>query len=71
MPRRAKVERRIPPPDARYQSEVVARFINKVMERGKKGLAERIIYGALDRIAERPAGTRSKSSSRRLATRRR
>ncbi len=53
MPRRAKVERRIPAPDARYQSEVLARFINKVMERGKKGTAERIVYGALDRIAER------------------
>ncbi len=53
MPRRAKVERRIPAPDARYQSEVLARFINKVMERGKKGTAERIVYGALDQIAER------------------
>jgi small subunit ribosomal protein S7 len=53
MPRRAKIERRIPPPDARYQSEVLARFINKVMERGKKGTAERIVYGALDRIADR------------------
>src|SRR3712207_7752302 len=53
MPRRAKVERRIPAPDARYQSEVLARFINKVMERGKKGTAERIVYGALDRIANR------------------
>ena len=53
MPRRAKVERRIPAPDARYQSEVLARFINKVMERGKKGTAERIVYGALDRIADR------------------
>ena len=53
MPRRAKVERRILAPDARYQSEVLARFINKVMERGKKGTAERIVYGALDRIAER------------------
>jgi len=39
MPRRAKVERRIPAPDARFQSEVLARFINKVMERGKKGTA--------------------------------
>jgi small subunit ribosomal protein S7 len=53
MPRRAKVERRIPAPDARYQSEVLARFINKVMERGKKGTAERIVYGALDRIGDR------------------
>ena len=53
MPRRAKVERRIPAPEARYQSEILARFINKVMERGKKGTAERIVYGALDRIADR------------------
>jgi small subunit ribosomal protein S7 len=53
MPRRAKVERRVPAPDARYNSEVLARFINKVMERGKKGTAERIVYGALERIGER------------------
>lgn len=53
MPRRSKVERRVPAPDARFNSEVLARFINKVMERGKKGTAERIVYGALDRIAER------------------
>ena len=50
MPRRAKVERRILAPDARYNSEVLARFINKVMERGKKGVAETIVYGALETI---------------------
>ena len=53
MPRRAKVERRVPPPDARYGSELVARFINKVMQRGKKGVAERIVYDALAIIQER------------------
>ncbi|HET7034697.1 MAG TPA: 30S ribosomal protein S7 [Thermomicrobiaceae bacterium] len=53
MPRRAKVERRVPPPDARYGSELVARFINKVMQRGKKGVAERIVYDALATIQER------------------
>jgi small subunit ribosomal protein S7 len=53
MPRRSKVERRVPAPDARFQSETLARFINKVMERGKKGTAERIVYGALDNIADR------------------
>ena len=53
MPRRDKVERRVPPPDARYGSEVLAKFINKVMERGKKGVAERIVYGSLDRIGDR------------------
>jgi small subunit ribosomal protein S7 len=53
MPRRAKVQRRVLTPDARYNSEVLARFINKVMERGKKGVAERIVYGAMDSIQQR------------------
>jgi len=53
MPRRAKVQRRELVPDARYSSETVARFINKVMQRGKKGLAERIVYGAMEKIQER------------------
>lgn len=53
MPRRSKVERRVPTPDARYNSELVARFINKVMQRGKKGLAESIVYDALQAIQER------------------
>ena len=53
MPRRAKVQRRILIPDARYNSEVLARFINKVMQRGKKGLAERIVYGAMETIQQR------------------
>lgn len=53
MPRRAKIERRVPKPDARYNSELVARFINKIMQRGKKGLAERIMYDALQEIQDR------------------
>ncbi|HEX7103864.1 MAG TPA: 30S ribosomal protein S7 [Nitrolancea sp.] len=53
MPRRAKVERRVVPPDPRYGSELVSRVINKVMTRGKKGVAERIVYGALAIIQER------------------
>jgi len=53
MPRRSKIQRRVPAPDARYGNEVLSRFINRVMERGKKGVAERIVYGALDTIAER------------------
>lgn len=53
MPRRAKVVRRVPPPDARYGSELLSRFINKVMQRGKKGTAERIVYDALDIIQTR------------------
>jgi small subunit ribosomal protein S7 len=40
-------------PDARYQSEVLSKFINKVMQRGKKGTAERIVYNAMATIQER------------------
>ena len=50
MPRRARVVRRDIPPDARFGSKQLARFINKIMLDGKKSLAERIVYGALDRI---------------------
>ena len=50
MPRRARVERREIAPDARFGSKNLARFINKIMFNGKKSLAERIVYGALDRI---------------------
>lgn len=53
MPRRGVVERRPIPPDARYHSVLVQKFINKVMERGKKSLAERIVYEALDLAAEK------------------
>jgi small subunit ribosomal protein S7 len=47
MPRRAKVARREMPPDAKYHSTLVARFICKVMMQGRKATAERIVYQAL------------------------
>jgi small subunit ribosomal protein S7 len=50
MPRRARIVRREVPPDARFGSKSLARFINKIMLNGKKSLAERIVYTALDRI---------------------
>jgi len=50
MPRRAKVSHREVPPDARYHSRTLAAFIHKVMRCGKKSLAERVVYGALDQI---------------------
>jgi small subunit ribosomal protein S7 len=50
MPRRARVIRRDIPPDPRYNSRTVSAFINKVMYSGKKSLAERIVYRALDQI---------------------
>jgi len=53
MPRRGTVVRRIPPPDARYSSVPVQQFINKVMQRGKKATAEKIVYLAVELAAER------------------
>ncbi len=53
MSRRARAERREIAPDPQYGSEVVARFINRVMIKGKKSLARRLVYGAFDIIAER------------------
>ena len=50
MPRRARVVRRETPPDPKYGSRSLAKFINKVMIGGKKSLAERIVYTALDRV---------------------
>ncbi len=51
--RRNRAEPRQVTPDPRYHSEVVARFINKVMERGKKSLAASIVYNAFEIIEER------------------
>ena len=51
--RRAPAEVRKLEPDPVYRSVVVTQFVNKVLWRGKKGAARRIVYGALDTIAER------------------
>lgn len=51
--RRNRAERRPITPDPRYNSEVVSKFMNNLMERGKKSLAARIIYDAFDIIEER------------------
>jgi small subunit ribosomal protein S7 len=46
--RRKRTTKKETLPDPKYKSKVVARFINMVMERGKRSLAERIVYGAFD-----------------------
>jgi small subunit ribosomal protein S7 len=53
MPRRRVVAKREILPDPLYNSQLVTKFINSVMERGKKSLAEGILYGALNRVAEK------------------
>lgn len=53
MPRRRVVAQREILPDPKFKSEKLARFINLSMLSGKKSVAERMIYGALDTVAER------------------
>ncbi len=53
MPRRAKrVNRHVILPDAKYGSVDVAKFVNRVMVKGKKATAENIVYGAMELAAQ-------------------
>ena len=56
MPRRRVVAKRDILPDPKFHNQTVAKFINHVMVSGKKAVAERIVYGAFDRIVERDGG---------------
>ena len=51
MARRRSAEKRTLTPDPKYNSELVTRVINYLMQRGKKSVAERIVYGALEEMA--------------------
>jgi len=53
MPRKGEVRRRDVLPDPKYHDRLVTKFMNTIMGSGKKSLAERTLYGALDLIAER------------------
>jgi small subunit ribosomal protein S7 len=53
MSRRNQAPRRNVLPDPKYGNEMLAKFVNMVMKSGKKSVAERIVYGALDRISDR------------------
>ena len=53
MPRRAEIQVRPLEPDPVYSSQLVTQVINKVMTRGKKATAERIVYSALSTVGER------------------
>jgi small subunit ribosomal protein S7 len=52
MPRRKITERRAIEPDPRYNSALVSKFTNGIMERGKKSNAQKIFYGAMDIIEQ-------------------
>jgi small subunit ribosomal protein S7 len=51
--RRARAVKRLVPPDPRYDSQTVSKFVNILMLDGKKGLSERIFYDAMDLIEQR------------------
>jgi len=53
MPRRNRPPRRPVTPDIRYNNENVSRLINKVMQKGKKNIARRIVYDAFSTMEER------------------
>ena len=55
MPRKGAGPRRSLAPDPLFGNLTVTRLVNKVMTRGKKSLAERIVYGALDSVKEKSA----------------
>ena len=56
MPRRRVVTKREILPDPKFGSLTLAKFMNHVMVDGKKSVAERIVYGALDTVSERTPG---------------
>ncbi len=53
MPRRRVVAKREVLPDPKFGSKILAKFMNHVMVDGKKSVAEKIVYGALDVVAEK------------------
>lgn len=53
MPRRREVKKKIISPDPRYSNRLVAKFINCLMRKGKKSVAETIFYSSLDLIEEK------------------
>jgi small subunit ribosomal protein S7 len=56
MPRKGPVPKRDIPPDPKYGSVLVAKFINNLMWDGKKSVARRIFYEALERLREKSGG---------------
>ena len=56
MPRRREVPKRVILPDPKYGNEVLAKFVNMLMRDGKRSVAERNVYGALDQIVEKKGG---------------
>ena len=63
MPRKGPATRREIQPDPIYRSVVVTQLVNKVLQRGKRSLAERIVYDALDIVQQKTGSARETASS--------
>jgi small subunit ribosomal protein S7 len=53
MPRRGNIPKRKTMPDPKYNSPVISKLINQIMQDGKKSIAQKAVYGALDIIQEK------------------
>jgi len=56
MPRRGTIKKKKSKPDHYYNSTLVSKFINTIMKKGKKSLAEKIIYEAMERAKQKAKG---------------
>lgn len=63
MPRRKAAAKRVILPDPLFGSELIAKFINIVMRNGKKSIAEKIVYGALETISLRKTEAKDEKST--------
>lgn len=64
MPRRRVAAKRVILPDPLYKSELLSKFINSIMKNGKKAVAEKIVYGALERLDIRLRDKSKKAADR-------
>ncbi len=53
MPRRGTIKRRKPKPDHFYNSTLISKFINTILKKGKKSVAESIVYKAMERVKQK------------------
>ena len=64
MPRKGHTQKRDVLADPLYNNKVVTKLINNIMLDGKKGVAQKIVYGAFDRVAEKTEKTGYRSIRR-------
>ena len=53
MPRRGTVKKRKPQPDHFYNSTLISIFVNTILKKGKKSLAQKIVYTAMERVKQK------------------